>query len=303
MRKCGQILLLLTMICLLAAGCGKDEKDKDVRIYYVNSEKTGLVYEGYDWKSSKTEEQIGEMLEKLRTPEDSVSCSPAIPSDVVITDWRLKEKDLEISFSREYELLGKPEEILLRAAIVKTLDQIEGIEFIRFYVNGEVLKDGHGNSLSHMRAEDFAENTGAALNSYQRTDVTLYYSDVSGRNLVKSEISLRYNSYMTLEKAIVERLIKGPSEEGMRAVLPPETKLLGVSIKDNICYVNLDEGILAETSSLDPEVPVYALVNSIIEGGNCSQVQLSVNGETDILLYGAIDLSKPLTKNIEIVEE
>lgn len=303
MRRCGQLLLYMIAAGILLSGCGKGDKNQDVQIYYMNSEKTGLVSEGYDWKSSDMEEQVGEMLEKLRNPRDSVSCTPAIPSDVMITDWRIKDKDLELSFSKEYELLEKPEEILLRAAVVKTLDQIEGIEFIRFYVNGEVLQDAHGNSLYHMRAEDFAESTGAALNSYQRTDVTLYYADVSGRNLVKSEISLRYNSYMTLEKAIVERLIKGPSEDGMRAVLPPETKLLGVSIKGDTCYVNLDEGILTQNTSLNPEIPVYALVNSIIAGGNCSQVQLSINGETDILLYGEIDISKPLIKNMEIVEE
>ena len=120
---------------------------------------------------------------------------------------------------------------------------------------------------------------------------------------MKTEVVLRYNSYMTLEKAIVEQLIKGPEIEGRLAVIPAETKLLSVLIKDDICYVNLNEGFLAKTPITSPELAVYSLVNSIIEGGNCSQVQISINGDPDVKLEGEFALDKPFERNMEIVEE
>ena len=86
-------------------------------------------------------------------------------------------------------------------------------------------------------------------------------------------------------------------------MIPAETKVLGISIKDHICYVNLDEGFLNNTYVIDPELTVYAIVNSIVEGGSTSKVQISVNGKSDIQYMEKVDLSKPLSRNLEIVEE
>ena len=79
--------------------------------------------------------------------------------------------------------------------------------------------------------------------------------------------------------------------------------MLGVSSRDGICYVNLDQEFLRGVSGVDPEVAVYAIVNSVIEGGGASQVQILVSGETDVSYMNRVTLSKPLTRNLDIVEE
>lgn len=303
MRRYYRVGVLVTVFCLLVIGCRKKEEEGDILVYYLNSEGNALATEGYEWKSDQVESQIEEVLKKLRKPKDTVACTSVIPADVLITDCSLDENKLEISFSQEYELLDRPAEVLLRAAVVKSLTQIEGVDFVRFHVGGELLKNAHGNTIGYMQGDDFAQNTGVALNSYQQADVTLYYADAAGESLVQTEVSLRYNSYMTIEKAIIERLINGTDEDGMQAAIPSQTKLLGVSIKDGICYVNLDEGFLAGPDMMPPELIIYSLVNSVIAGGNCSQVQISISGNTNVMFHGEIDLDSPFEKNMEIVEE
>lgn len=303
MKRYRRGILLLAVCCLAAAGCRKKDDTADVEVYYLNTEGTALTTEGYNWKSAKPGEQVDEVLKKLRKPQDAVKCTSAIPADVLIMDYQLEGNCLELYFSQEYGLLDKPSEVLLRAAVVESLAQVDTVSLVCFYVNGEPLKDSHGVEVGYMRSDDFVQNTGTALNSYQQEEVTLYYSDETGNSLEKTRVSLRYNSYMTKEKAIVEQLIKEPEEEGKRAVIPAETKLLGVSIKDNICYVNLNEGFLADIPSIKPELKVYALVNSVIGGGNCRQVQISINGDTEIALEGGISLEKPFQENKTIVEE
>lgn len=303
MRIYKRVILLLILCCLAATGCRQKKEAEEIQIYYLNPEGTALTAEGYNWKSEETADRIDEVLERLRKPQDTVKCTPAVPSDVLVTDSRIEGNRLDLYFSREYGLLDKPEEVLLRAAVVKSLTQIDEVYLVRFYVEGEPLKNSHGDVIGYMRNDDFAQNTGAALNSYQQEEVTLYFADVSGTSLVKTEVSLRYNSYMTIEKAIVEQLIKGPDSDGRFAVIPAETKLLGVLIKDDICYVNLNEGFLAELPSVNPELTVYSMVNSIIEGGNCSQVQISINGDPDVSLNENLALNKPFEENTEIVEE
>ena len=70
-----------------------------------------------------------------------------------------------------------------------------------------------------------------------------------------------------------------------------------------MCYVNLGEEFLNNTFAGDPKITIYAIVNSIIDGGTCSQVQISVNGESNIEYMGSIDLSKPLSRDLDLVEE
>lgn len=297
------IWVLFTAACLFMTGCKREDRTGDVQIYYQNTEGTGLVTEGYDWKTKETASRIDEVLERLKKPEDTVRCTSVIPEDVFIVEYQLNQSNLDIYFSQEYELLDKPAEVLFRAAVVKSLTQIEGVQFVRFYVNGELLKDGHGNPIGYMQSEDFTQNTGAALNSYQREDVTLYYADPVNGKLIALPVSLRYNSYITIEKAIIGKLMEKPDGNRAQIAIPAETKLLSVSVKDNICYVNMNEGFLAELPQISPEQTVYALVNSIIEGGNCKQVQISINGDADVQFRGEIDFSKPFEKNMEIVEE
>ncbi len=85
-------------------------------------------------------------------------------------------------------------------------------------------------------------------------------------------------------------------------MIPPETKVIGVSVKDGVCYVNLNESFMNNTYVTDPRITVYAIVNSIVDGGACSQVQISVNGESNIEYMGSVDLSKPLSREQDFVE-
>ena len=108
---------------------------------------------------------------------------------------------------------------------------------------------------------------------------------------------------MSVEKLITEQLIKGPSMEGAYPTLPPETKILGVSVRDGICYVNFDEGFLDMDYKISPQVRIYSVVNSIVAGGETGQVQILVNGKADATYQGSVGLEKPLSRNLEIVEE
>jgi germination protein M len=106
-----------------------------------------------------------------------------------------------------------------------------------------------------------------------------------------------------MEKLILEQLIKGPATDKVHPTIPPETKLLGVSIKDGICYVNFDEGFLNQTYELTESVPVYSVVNSLLELPNISKVQIMINGETDITYREAIHFDTLFERNVDIVEK
>ncbi len=304
-HKAWCLSLVLCMLVCVCFGCGKG-KEPEVgksRIYYLDTEETQLVEESYALKSDTVEGKIEEILKLLSEDPEDIDCKSVFISGVRVESWEIKETKLSLYFNEKYYSLDAPSQLLLRAAVVQSLVQTAGVDYIRFYVGGNPLTDGTGNEIGYMRAEDFVQNVGSTLHSYQTANLTLYFSNSDGDRLSPEQKSVRYNSNISIEKLIVEQLIKGPAAPENKAVIAAGTKILGVSVRENVCYVNFDEGYLGVAEQVNPKIAVYALVNSIIDGGAASQVQILVNGETNIAYQEIIDLSKPFSRDGELIEE
>lgn len=152
-----------------------------------------------------------------------------------------------------------------------------------------------------MNEDDFVENTGSSPTAYQTDTLTLYFADKEGDSLVPREVDVRYSSNVSREKLIVEKLMQGPSGGGAYPTINPDANLLSVTIKDGICYVNFDSTFLTGAYDVLPEVTVYSIVNSLVEGTEAQQVQITINGETDAKYMETVDLSQPLEAKEELV--
>lgn len=294
---------LLCAVFLYGCGKGKEPERGGYRIYYSDADGVQLVEEHCNSEEETVEGKIDEILKLLKKEPDTIDYKSVFVEGVEIEKWELQETKLSLYFNEQYSELNDVSELLIRASVVQSLVQISGVDYVCFFVGGDPLYDGSGREVGYMRAEDFVQNIGSSLHSYQTADLRLYFSNSKGDMLKAEEVSVRYNSNMSIEKLIVEQLIKGPSGTGGKAVIPAGTRLLGVSVRDNICYVNFDEGFLNVAEQVNPKVTVYALVNSIVDGGETAQVQILVNGETNITYQEIIDLSKPLSRNQDLIEE
>ena len=284
-------------------GTGKTDEIEGTYLCYVNTEEDSLARESYEIQGETADEEVEDVLEEMQKEADSIDYRSAFPDHVSVTDWSLTDGRLDLTFSDSYLRMSKGEEVLLRAALVETLGQIKGVDEVGFFTGEGPLTDSDGQEIGYMSPEDFVQNTGSTLHSYQLQELKLYFAGEKGDCLEPETVSLRYNSSTSIEKLVVEQLIKGPEKEGMLAVIPPETRVLGVSVREHICYVNFDQEFLNGAPGVTPEATVYAIVNSLTESGNVSQVQISVNGESDIQYMNRIDLGKPLTRNPDLVEE
>ena len=303
MRKWLWILLLA--VPLLMAGCRKQQQvdESGYRIWYINQDETCLKYENKELQSKNEEGLLREMMEVMReTPTDD-ELKPVIPEDVTLLDFDFEHNQLYLDFSPEYKKMPKVYEVLCRAAIVRTMGQIDGVEYVDFQVNGEPLTDLEGKEIGLMNEDQFIENAGEEINAYKTADLTLYFSNKAGDKLVEQRVAMEYNSNISLEKLIVEQLIAGPPFEGAYPTIPSETKLLNISIKDNICYVNLDEGFLGTGYNVIESIPVYSIVNSLIENTDAQKVQISINGESNRMFRESINFDTIFEKNEGLIEQ
>ena len=115
-----------------------------------------------------------------------------------------------------------------------------------------------------------------------------------------------YNSNISLDKLVVERLIAGPEDgdsvENGFATISSDTQIMSVTTQDGVCYVNLNEGFLVRQGNVTPEVAVYSIVNSLTELPGINRVQLSIEGNSDLNYMEKLSLLQPFEKNMEIID-
>lgn len=297
------LIPVFILFLIVAAGCSKKEvKNSEYNMYYMNKEETKLVSKPCTLNGKSTNEQVDELMQKLNENPKEVSLKRAKPDCVNMVSYHIKEQQIYIIFDEGYYDMPKITEVLFRTAVVRTLTQIPGITYVSFYVGDKPITDSAGNVLGVMTKEDFIEKTGDEINTYSRADITLYFANHAGDKLVQTKVDVVYSSNISMEKLIVEQLIKGPSSDKVYPTISPDTKLLSVSIKDGVCYVNFDEGFLKQTYEVSESVPIYSVVNSLLELSNVNKVQIAINGKTNLTFREAIRFDTFFERNLDIIE-
>ena len=249
------------------------------------------------------EQQTQNVLEMLAENPVELSLRTTV-NGFSIKSWEVKDAQLVLDMSTEYKKLSATAEVLIRAAIVRTMTQLEGIENVSFTVGGEALTDSLGSIVGPMTADMFIDNAGKEINAYEKTRLKLYFADGTGERLVEViSQPIVYSSNISMEKLVLEQLIAGPSAEDGEAyaVLSSATKVLGVTVKDGVCYVNFDENALMPVGNATAQVQIYAIVNSLAELPNINRVQIAVGGKTDVLFGEKIQLSTVFDRNLDLV--
>ena len=203
---------VLFLCMILASGCtsGKHMEDAGMYIYYLNTDDDALEKQEYENNSEKAETVVKDMLKELKKAPESIEMKSVFPKEVKVESFEIKDNCLELHFNKAYEKMKKSREVLCRAAVVQTLVQVDGIDFVSFYVGDDVLKDREGIPIGLMSADDFVQNTGSSLSSYQVTSLNLYFSNEDGTKLVSEKINdVHYSSNTSIEKLIVEQLMRG----------------------------------------------------------------------------------------------
>ena len=305
MKKRLRILSFAVVFCMLltlSACSGRtDVENGDSYIFGLNADRTGLIKVSYDISQEETGDAAEAMLEELKKASEEIEYTAAIPEEVEVQGCELKGSILDVDFSREYLEIENLEEKLMRAAVVQSLLRIEGIDGVSFTVDGVPLKDREGYLIGLMNEDDFVENTGSSPSSYQTDTLTLYFANSTGDKLVKQQMDVRYSSNISKEKLIVEKLMQGPAGGDAYPTINPDANLLSVASKDGICYVNFDSTFLTSAYDVVPELTIYSIVNSLVEGTSAVQVQITINGESNAKYMESVDLSQPLSANMDWV--
>ncbi|WP_051524670.1 GerMN domain-containing protein [Pseudobutyrivibrio sp. MD2005] len=295
-------LLLSLVLALGLVGCKGDKEKPDYAVYYIRTDKNGIAPVGYDFKSSDTDGMISEALNELTEDVDDIKVVNTIPSGVKVKNWELNDGSLGIYLVGDYEALDVYTEILVRAAIVKTLVQIDGVDSVSIYVNNAPLTDANGESVGPMTADTFIEDFGQETDALLSTELTLYFASADGMSTVAETREVYYSRNVTLDRIVIEQLLKGPDNDTLLSALPSGTKLNSITVsEDGVCIVNFDAAIETSLTGVTENVTIYSIVNSLTELDNVKSVQILVNGNTPHISNVDVDLSSAISRNEDII--
>lgn len=297
---------LIAFAVLLLAGCeGKEDPLREgasYQVYYLNAAMTRLVPQEYQIQAEDTDILIQELMARFMKVPADLDSQAALSEKVTYQGYKQEDMVLYLYFDNNYTSMQPYREILCRAALVRTLTQIPGIDYISIYSGEQLLMDMNGMPVGMMSATDFVDSI-SDVNAYERTELTLYFTDVAGERLFAEKREVVHPVNTSLEKLILEELMGGPEQPGLEPTLDSGIKLLNVSTNENVCYLNFDAAFLTNSLEVKDYIPIYSIVNSLSELSSVSRVQISINGAQNMKFRDSIELNATFERNLDYVGE
>lgn len=300
---------MVLILGILLSGCSSKKKESEVKaesdeylLYYVSIDSTKLVPQAaYFDKSNPVEEQADEMIERLTKVNDTIQFKTVLPERVKIQDYNVNDNgSMTIDLSVTYYDALTSTQVLCKAALAKSLTQIEGIDMIDFTVDAQPMMDGDA-AVGALTADSFIDSN-ASHDRNQVQDITIYYTNVSGDLLEPIQIPVNLGTNVSAEQLVIEQLIKGTDEKGYYSTIPKGTELLSVSTKDGVCYVDFNEEFMKMGKNVKDQIVLYSVVNSLCELSTVSKVAFTIEGEQRDLYNGNIPFNQLFERNLDIVD-
>lgn len=299
MKKITGIILILVMM-LEVVGCSAS--GDTYFYYYTNQSSDELIKKETNINSDSNEEIINSLIKSMETKSENKKEYVIKPDYVANPEVTVSNDYCLLNFDSSYYQMDSYTEVLYRAAMVKEITQLEDINYVEFYVDGiGLVKDGE--SVGVMLASDFVDDTSNNDDMVEWTNVTLYFANKAGDKLIKYNRTLSHSTNVSVEKLVIDTLIKGPTQAGFYRTIPSDVRVLSVSIIDGVCYLNLSSEFVEEMVNVTSEIPIYSIVNSLTSIDGIDAVRIMVNGDSSISYRESISLDENFEFNSSLVNE
>ncbi|QAY65128.1 GerMN domain-containing protein [Paenibacillus protaetiae] len=226
-----------------------------------------------------------------------------LPQGTVINQFKVdaEKKLAQVDLSQQFVSYNPQDERPMVEAITWTLTAIPGIEKVELSVDGQRLtempEEGYPLDQDLTRAIGINLETGNGVSISQSTPVTLYFSSTTADNeQYYVPVTRLISSTSTPAQAAIEELIAGPLDgDQLTAVVTPDYQVKSVETKDDIVTVDLEDSSY-EAGQPVPEELLLAVILSATENTGASQVQIRLNGDTNIVDEFNNSYSEPVSR-------
>lgn len=312
-----QIIIAIVSICLLILGLiiahyllNPKEKYKGYYIYCIDTSEANLMAEKFKAKSKGGINLVDEFIKAIQKEPKQYTMKKAMPDNVKIDDYTLQSGgELTLYLSSAYGNYSGVDELLRRAAIVKTLCQIPQVNAVQIYVAGQPLSDSNSKAVGFMTAETFIDNTGGVSDYKRKASINIYFASEQGKNLISVPVNIKYDATIPLEQVAIQQLMKGPksisgvAKNNLLATIPEDVTLNKITVKDQTCYIDFSKNFMNVRKNITSNVAIYSVVNTLTELPNINKVQFSIDGEQISFFNDTLRFDTVFSRNLNIVKD
>lgn len=307
-NKMGMILyLMLTILLLTACGSSVSEMTSTNHIYFFDSVKNTLVSEALpeEFRTLKdNQEKVKYIVARLKENKSiqviAMQAGPKMP----IENTELKERVVAIHFSEEYNTLTPQEKIGMRSSLVYSLADLDFIDGVEFYVGDTPLKTATGNIVGTIYPSNINKDVVDPNPATTPYTLSVYFANKEGK-LVKEEHSIRVSNSNSIEKPLLEELIKGPNSDELTRTVPSDMKVKDASTVNGVCQIDLsfDPKSKFFDSNERKELMIYSIVNSLTSIPQIKKVVIFVDGKNDVEFTPDIDFTDTFERSDDYISE
>lgn len=305
-----KLLYICLALMLVLTGCGLQKtgpglisgSQKEATLYFANPEGTDLIPCKVDVSEKTAQELPRFMIEQLLEGPSSADMSRTLRAGTkllsIATDKTLAKADLSREFYHEEGIY----DILALASVVKSLCSIQGIDQVLVTIEGQPLVTADGKEQGILKDTDVIFVADALMED--EANITLYFSDMNAEFLTPEIRRVNVRRGDSLEKLVMQELIRGPESQEAGATVPSETKIRSIETKDKVCFVNLSSEFVTKNNvgSSAERLTVYSIVNSLTEISGVEKVQFLIEGEKkDVYLH--MTFNEPIERDVSIVQK
>lgn len=293
MKKIISLILCLSLLAGLCA-CAEPEPRQPGNFYYYRPDTHYGVADGVIAPEQRELAQIGgdigAMLATYCRGPVTRSLECPIPREASVDHWSLKNGVLTIDFSPNFAELSGIELTIAAGCLARTFLELTEATEITITAGGALL-DGESAITLGAADLDLYDNSLDRL----RSEFTVYYADAQRRYLIGHEISVNLAGRENIPAYLLEQLLQPPPGSGLRSALPAGTRILGVSVEDGTCTVNLSQEF--ESAAFDDRnaqlLSLMSVVNTLTALEEIDRVEFSTDGNL-LIRCGSIQIPEPL---------
>ena len=282
-------ILFLFIPALVFASESEKNTQNEYKIYYVDTQELKIGDDSYKSEQNTANQILQGLIDTYNTGHREGTLR-YLPNDIMIETWSLQDNTLTLNLSEQYHELDIAQDVLARAAFVKTFTQFPEVLFVVCTVEEEEITDAGGNPVGRMGADTFVEMNSSDREAYRYDTFLLYFTDKDGEKLIPERRRVFYRRSIPKARVALEQLANGPMEKGNYPTIPSGVALQSVMIADGVCYVDFDDVFVTEPiEGVSPETAVYSVAHTLIANTDAEEAEIMIDGDSDAR-FGEIEL-------------
>lgn len=266
-----------------------DKLRTELTLYYTDEDRRYLLGYNIAVNLASQSDIVGYLVHQLLSAPSGLGLVSPLPDGTKLLDSTVEDGVCTLDLSADFETNAFTQSYAQRTtllSLVNTLTQLEDIERVEFYVEGNLMAQYRQLNISTALVYDESA-IGPVRTGVNEFDATLYLSNGSDLYLAAVPTRIRQTAGNSPAELVVNQLIHYQNANSFFTTIPEDTVLNQVTITADTCIVDLSAEFL-ESDQLT--LSIHSIVASVCALEGIDTAQITINGQT---IQG--DLFQPLS--------